>query len=85
MCFERLTTIFDQLPSDVRYGSLADIGVQLTDVRFTPESGHAERQHRRALSANSGHQPARDLRTFSKAEGARPHTSALLYRSHRAT
>ena len=37
------------------------------------------------LSANSGHQPARDLRTFSKAEGARPHTSALLYRSQRAT
>ena len=30
---------------DVRYGSLADIGERTRDVRFTPKSGHAERQH----------------------------------------
>jgi hypothetical protein len=39
---------------DVRFGSLADISERTGDVRFTPESGHAERQHRRPLSANSG-------------------------------
>ena len=38
----------------VRYGSLADISERTRDVRFTPESGHTERQHRRPLSANSG-------------------------------
>ena len=37
----------------VRYGSLADISERTRDVRFTPESGHAERQHRRPLSAIS--------------------------------
>ena len=26
--------------SDVRFGSLADIGEQIRDVRFTPKSGH---------------------------------------------
>jgi len=25
---------------NVRFGSLADIGVEISDVRFTPESGH---------------------------------------------
>ena len=39
---------------DVRFGSLADIGVEIRDVRFAPESGHTERQHRRPLSAISG-------------------------------
>ena len=38
--------------SYVRFGSLADISERTRDVRFTPESGHAERQHRRPLSAN---------------------------------
>ena len=38
--------------SNVRYGSLADIGQPIRDVRFAPESGHAERQHRRPLSAD---------------------------------
>jgi len=37
---------------NVRFGSL---GERTRDVRFTPESGHAERQHRRPLSAISGH------------------------------
>jgi hypothetical protein len=27
----------------VRFGSKADIGVRIRDVRFTPESGHAQR------------------------------------------
>src|SRR6476620_6906825 len=40
---------------DVRFGSLADISERTKDVRFTPESGHAELQHRRPLSAISGH------------------------------
>ena len=31
--------------ANVRFGSLADISEQIRDVRFTPESGHAERQH----------------------------------------
>ena len=44
--------------SDVRYGSLADISERTRDVRFTPESGHDERQHRRPLSAKSGHHVA---------------------------
>jgi hypothetical protein len=42
-------------PTEVRFGSLADISERTKDVRFTPESGHAERQHRRPLSAISGH------------------------------
>ena len=41
--------------SYVRFGSLADISERTRDVRFTPESGHAERQHRRPLSAISRH------------------------------
>ena len=40
---------------NVRFGSLADISEGITDVRFIPESGHAERQNGRALSANSRH------------------------------
>jgi len=39
---------------DLCFGSLADISERTTHVRFTSESGHAERQHRRPLSANSG-------------------------------
>jgi predicted metal-binding membrane protein len=39
---------------NVAFGSLADISERTRDVRFTPESGHAERQHRRPLSAISG-------------------------------
>jgi hypothetical protein len=35
--------------SYVRFGSLADVSERTRDVRFTPESGHAERQHRRPL------------------------------------
>ena len=40
---------------NVRFGSLADISERTKDVRFTPQSGHAERQHRRPLCAISGH------------------------------
>ena len=39
----------------VRFGSLAGISKRIRNVRFTPESGHAERQQRCPLSANSGH------------------------------
>ena len=38
---------------NVRFGSLADIAARLRHVRFTPESGHAQRQHQCPLSANS--------------------------------
>jgi len=40
---------------DVRFGSKADIGTWITDVRFTPESGHFQRRLRCPLSAKSGH------------------------------
>jgi len=39
----------------VRFGSLADICAAKRHVRFTPESGHSERQTQCLLSANSGH------------------------------
>ena len=38
---------------NVCFGSLADISERIGDVRFSPESGHAERQHLRPLSARS--------------------------------
>ena len=37
----------------VRFGSLADIRGMISDVRFTPKSGHAQRQNRCPLSAIS--------------------------------
>jgi hypothetical protein len=40
---------------DVRFGSLADVGQPIRDVRFAPESGHTHRQHKCPLSAKSGH------------------------------
>jgi hypothetical protein len=39
----------------VRFGSLADIGQPIRDVRFTPNRGHAQRLHQCLLSATSGH------------------------------
>ena len=42
--------------ANVRYGSLADIDEPVAHVRFTPESGHAQRQTC-PLSAISGHCP----------------------------
>ena len=41
--------------ANVRFGSLADVSERNRDVRFTPESGHAERQHRRPLSVICRH------------------------------
>jgi hypothetical protein len=38
---------------NVRFGSLADIDVSLTDVRFTPDSGHSSVQVECPKSANS--------------------------------
>ena len=46
---------------DVRFGSKADIGAFVKDVRFTPESGHKTGRQECPLSANSGH---RDLGGF---------------------
>jgi len=40
--------------SNVRFGSLTDMRAQKEDVRFNPKSGHAQRRHRRLLSAKSG-------------------------------
>ena len=40
---------------DVRFGSLADICSAIRHVRFTPESGHLQRNGACPLSANSGH------------------------------
>ena len=39
----------------VRFGSLADISERITDVRFTPESGHSSVQLGCPKSAMSGH------------------------------
>jgi hypothetical protein len=41
--------------ADVRFGSLADIEVLPTDVRFTPESGHRNSVVEYPLCAKSGH------------------------------
>ena len=41
--------------ANVRFGSLADIGERISDVRFTPRSRHTQRRHRCPLSAKSGH------------------------------
>jgi hypothetical protein len=49
---------------EVRFGSLADIWVRIRDVRFTPNSGHAQRRHQCLLGAISGHQD--DDRLFTK-------------------
>ena len=38
---------------DVCFGSLADIGVEISDVRFTLKSGHAQHRHRCPLCAKS--------------------------------
>src|SRR5262245_30599826 len=40
---------------NVRFGSLADIRVKISDVRFAPESRHAHHRHQCLLSAYSGH------------------------------
>jgi hypothetical protein len=37
----------------VRFGSLADIGERICDVRFTPKSGHTQRRHQYVKSARS--------------------------------
>jgi hypothetical protein len=41
------------LHADVRFGSLADIGQPIRDVRFAPESGHVQRRTRCLLCAIS--------------------------------
>jgi hypothetical protein len=41
--------------SNVRYGSKADIGEAVKNVRFTPESGHWGRSQDCPLLAKSGH------------------------------
>ena len=38
-------------PSNVRFGSLADISALVSDVRFAPESGHAQLLRQRPISA----------------------------------
>ena len=48
-------THLQTVSGDVRFGSLADMVRGSRDVRFTPKSGHAQRQHRCLLCANSRH------------------------------
>jgi hypothetical protein len=38
---------------DVRYGSLADFRVRIRDVRFTPNSGHAQGRHLMSAKCHS--------------------------------
>ena len=45
---------------DVCFGSLADIGEGIRDVRFTPKSGRSQPQYGCPLSAKSGHQSRRN-------------------------
>jgi hypothetical protein len=45
--------IADQV--NVRFGSKADISALVSNVRFTPESGHSRRRCLCPLSAKSGH------------------------------
>jgi hypothetical protein len=47
--------------NDVRFGSLADIGQPIRDVRFAPESGHVQRQDRCPLLAQSRHEKIWDF------------------------
>src|SRR3954447_18727887 len=46
------------LKTHLRYGSLADIGQPIRDVRFAPESRHVRRRNRCLLCATSGHSDA---------------------------
>jgi hypothetical protein len=42
---------------DFRFGSKADMGLSLIDVRFTPKSGHCSTPVECPLCANSGLMP----------------------------
>src|SRR6476659_623831 len=46
---------FRTVLSHVRFGSLADIGQPIRDVRFTPDSGHSSVQLECPKSVNSRH------------------------------
>ena len=65
--------IFSRGTTLVCYGSLADISERIRDVRFTPKSGHAQRQHQRPLSAISGHLTLRFPVNVRIGFGHRPH------------
>jgi hypothetical protein len=54
----RIRPIPSTLRFDIRFGSLADICSANRHVRFTPESGHVQRNRRCLLCANSGHWPS---------------------------
>jgi hypothetical protein len=47
--------------ADVAYGSKADIGLPAIDVRFTPKSGHVQRNIPCPLCAISGHYAVQQL------------------------
>ena len=49
---------------NVRFGSKADISACVSDVRFTPKSGHSQRRLRCPLCAKSGHQSIRAEHAF---------------------
>ena len=49
------TKNFGRSPSDVRFGSKADMCSAKRHVRFTPESGHVRCNSGCPLCANSGH------------------------------
>src|SRR5262245_35463460 len=52
---------------NVRFGSLADIGQLIRDVRFAPESRHVQRRNRCLLSATSRHSPSNVAALISRA------------------
>jgi hypothetical protein len=56
---------------NVRFGSKADIAACLSDVRFTPESGHVQCNSECPLSAKSGDRVLLNHLVGSQQEGLR--------------
>ena len=65
--------------ADVRFGSKADMCSAKRHVRFTPNSGHVQRNQRCPLCANSGHRTAYSITSSARAssEGGTVRPSAL--------
>ena len=64
-----------ECPLSPQLRSLADIRVEVSNVRFSPESGHAHRQHRCPLSAISRHSDNAPLATGFKVQTKSPNST----------
>src|SRR5262245_55974094 len=56
--------------TNVSLGSLADIGRRISDVRFTPKSGHTHDQDPCPLSAKKGHSATAPRNETHDADGS---------------